>query len=162
MQAGNLEFAATDPATQFTAAIAQNAAAYLDLPLPQSISAGRTCRARLRSLAIVSTENTGWEVWLFTRSRTGAETIADTRFLGKYTFTAASAVRIAAAGLYYYYIDGIDLPYIVDDVLPSGVPDEDGQRKNLHMALVARESAKAADAAGAVTVRFVFEPTLGI
>lgn len=160
-QQGNVEIVTTDPATQLRAAIAQNAAAYLDLRLPESLAAGRTCRCRLKGISIVSVENTGWEIWLFRRSRSAAEAIADVQFVGYWTFAASTALRLAGAGLYYQYIDGLDVPYEVTDLTPAGLPDDDNQRRNLHLALVARESAKAADAAGAVQVQFVLEATLG-
>ena len=160
-QAGNVELVKTNAATQFRDAVAQNAASYLDLLLPETIAAGRTCRSRLKGISIVSTENTGWEVWLFSRKRTGAEVVTDSRFLGYWTFTAASAKRIAAAGLYYYYIDGLDIPYEADDALADGQPDDADQRRRLHIALIARESAKAAGDAGALQVTFVLESTLG-
>lgn len=169
MQAGNLEYVATDPSSQLRAAIAQNAAAYLDLALPQSISAGRTCRSILRNISIQSVENVGWEIWLFRRKRTAAEVITNVQFQGFWTFSAGSALRIAGAGLYYYYLDGLYVPYEVTDEItipqpgPSTatVPDNNGERKNLHFALVAREAGKSADDAGAVRVQFGLEPTLG-
>ena len=165
-QQGSVELVATDPLTQFRAAIAQNAAAYLDLTLPQGISAGRTCRSRLKGISIQSVENIGWEIWLFTKKRTGAEAIvpaaaAGSAFQGYWTFTASMALRIAGAGLYYYYVDGLDVPYEATDVLADGQPDDETQRKNLHIALVAREAGKSADDAGAVRVQFVLEGTLG-
>lgn len=161
MQAGNLEYVATDPSTQFIGSVAQDAAAYLDLLLPESVAAGRTCRSRLRGIVIQSVENLGWEVWLFRRQRTGAEGIADVHFAGFWSFAAADAVQIGGAGLYYYYIDGLDVPYEVTDVLPNGQPDENGQRRNLHMALIPRGAGKSAGAAGSVRVQFNLEPTLG-
>lgn len=160
-QLGQVERVTTDPATDFRGAIAQNAAAYLDLRLPESVAAGRTCRCRLKAINIVSEENVGWEIWLFDRRRTGTEAIGDIRFLGYWTFLAASAVRIAAAGRYYQYIDGLDVPYEATDVVADGTPDDDGQRRNLHFALIARESAKSAGDVGAVRIQFTVEPTLG-
>ena len=162
MQTGNVERVSTDPATQFRAAIAQNAAAYLDLALPESIAAGRTCRSLLRGMSIVSTENTGWEIWLFKRKTTGAELITASNFIGYWTFVAGGALRIAGAGLYYYYVDGLAVPYYADDLKNDGSGQVDNdQRRRLHMALVARESAKSANDAGAVQVNFVLEATLG-
>lgn len=168
-QTGNVEVVASDPATQFLAAISQNAAAYLDLLLPESISAGRTCRSVLRGISIQSVENTGWEIWLYTKKRTGAEAIGDVAFLGYWTFIASTALQIGATGLYYYYVDGLAVPYWVEDRIMElqgngqvvSVPDDNGQRRYLHMALVARESAKSANAAGAVRVQFILEPSLG-
>ena len=160
-QAGNIEYVATDPATQLRAAIAQNAAAYLDLQLPQSISAGRTCRCRIRNISIQSVENVGWEIWIFRRKRTGAEAIADSQFMGYWTFTANSAVRIAGAGLYYYFIPGLDIVYEATDQLADGQPDDEAQRQKLHIAVIAREAGKSADAAGEVRIQFDLEPTMG-
>lgn len=161
-QSGNVERVTTDPTTQLRAAILQDAAAYLDLQLPESIAAGRTCRSILRGISIVSVENTGWELWLFTKQTQGAEpNVAVSNFLGFWTFAAGTALRIGGAGLYYYYVDGLAVPYEVLDLLANGRPDEQGQRRNLHMALVARESAKSAGDAGGVKVQFVLEATLG-
>ena len=160
-QSGIVIRVSTDPSAQFRAAIAQNAAAYLDVALPEGLAAGRAAKCRLRSLLIASVENIGWEVWLFRRSRTGAEVIGDIQAVGFWTFTASMAVRIGGAGLYYQYVDGLDVPYEVTDVLATGAPDDAGQRRNLHMALVAREAGKSADDAGAVAVQMVLEPTLG-
>lgn len=162
MQNGNIEWAATDPATQFRDTLAQNAALYLDLLLPQSVTAGRTARSRIHMISIESVENLAWELWFFRRARTGAETIGDSQFQGKWTFATGDAVRIGGAGLYYYYIDGLDIPYEVTDVLPDGQPDDADQRRFLHMALINRSAAgKSAGDAGAIRVQVHLEPTLG-
>ena len=161
-QLGNLELVETNPLTQFTAAILVNAAAYLDLLLPQAISAGRTSRARLKTLSVISMENVGWEVWLFNKRTSGVEPTPDvSSFAGYWSFAAGDAVQIGATGLYYYYIDGLDVPYETLDLLPDGRPDENDARKYLHMALIARTTQKTASPTGLVKIRFGFEPTLG-
>lgn len=162
-QLGNLARISTDPMNDFRAAIAQNAAAYADILLPQEISAGRTGRSRLKSLQVVSVENVGWEVWLWTKQTLSAEPNLSipSNFAGFWTFTQAQGIRIGGAGLYYYYVDGLDVAYETLDLLPNGRPDENGQRKNLHLALVARSVGKSAGDPGAVQVNFELEGTLG-
>lgn len=159
-QLGNIELVASNPAVDFRAAIAQNAASYADLLLPEAVSAGRTARCRIKELEIQSVENVGWEVWFFSKQRTGAETIADVAFRGFWTFSASMAVRIAASGLYYYYIPSLDISYDNCDVLPTKDVAQN-LRRYLHVALVARESAKSAGDAGNVRVQVTMEPTLG-
>lgn len=161
MQIGNIEYVASDPASDFTAAIVQDAAAYADLLLPGSVSAGRTARARIKCLSIQSVENVAWEIWFFRKQRTGAEVITDVAFAGFWSFAAADAVQIGGAGLYYYYVDGLDIPYSNEDLLPNGRPDEDGQRKYLHLALIPRGAGKSAAAAGEIRIQVDLEPTLG-
>jgi hypothetical protein len=158
-QNGNFELVATSSVDDFRPAIAVNAAAYLDLALPESIAAGRTCRARLKTLAIISEDNVGWEVWLFNRKTLAAEpSVLGSTFAGFWGFAVGDAVRIGAAGLYYYYVDGLDIPYETLDLLANGAPDEN-LRRFLHMALVARTNAKVINTM--VKVRMNFEPTLG-
>lgn len=160
-QAGNRELVASSSENNFRAAIAQDAAAYLDLLLPESIAAGRTCRSLVKSMSVISEENCGWEIWLFNRKTTAAEpAVLGSTFIGRWTFAQGDAVRISGAGLYYYYIDGLDIPYETLDVkaAPPGGPD-DVLRKFLHMALIPRQLAKALNTM--VKVRFDLEPTLG-
>lgn len=154
-QSGTVEFVATDPATQLRGSLAQNAAAYLDLALPTSISAGHTCRSILRGISIESVENLAWELWLFRQATAGAEAIAASTFQGFWSFAAGDGKRIGAAGLYYYYIDGLAVPYETTDAA-------DAQRANLHMALVNRSAAaKTANDAGGIRIQFNLEATLG-
>lgn len=158
-QAGNRELVASSSENDFRAAIAQDAAAYLDLLLPESIAAGRTCRSLVKSMSVISEENCGWEIWLFNRKTTAAEpAVLGSTFIGRWTFVQGDAVRISGAGLYYYYIDGLDIPYETLDRAADGKPN-DTLRKFLHMALIPRQLAKALNTM--VKVRFDLEPTLG-
>lgn len=151
MQPGNIVRVTSVKATHFIGALATDAGEYADITLPEAIAAGRHCRARLRQIQVVSTENLAWEIWLL--SKTGGTTAdADTDpVLGIWSFVAADAKRVAGAGLYHYYIDGLDVAY--EDVDRAGT---------LHCCLVNRSvAAKSAGGAGALTVRFGLEMTLG-
>lgn len=163
-QAGTVELVETDPTTQLLAAIAQDAAVYLDLLLPESIAAGRTARSRIRGLSIISVDNVGWELWFFNKRTTAAApTPATSTFIGSWTFAAADAIRISGAGVYYYYIDGLDIPYEVLDTVANKdgvqVPDEADARRYLHLAVVARGAAKVLNAQ--MKLRVYLEGTLG-
>jgi len=166
MQVGQLTIARTNPNTQFILALAQNAADTVDMPgvpagqssadgyLDGSVAPG-SARMRIRSLTVISVENLAWEVWLWAKDTfaTGAGTFPTGQVfpLAKYSFQAGDAVRIAAAGLYYYNLNGIDLPY--EDADASG---------ELHLMLINRSAAsKTAGAGGAVQLQFACEPTLG-
>lgn len=165
MQAGQLISVRTNPATQFIGGLAQNAAATLNMAMAEGtedaglgyldagLAALPTVQARLRSIVIQSRQNLDWEVWLwhtdaFNASPTDPALNAPCGF---YSFTAASAKQIAAAGLYLYYVSGLDLFY------------EDLDRTSeLHLMLVNRNAvAKSADAAGAIGLQLNFEPTKG-
>jgi len=151
-QLGNLYVVTTDKDTHFTGAIAQNAVARENIPMPQAIAAGLRSRSRLKSITLLSDQNLDWEIWLFSRSTTPLPTDVDANpFIGRWRFDIGDGVQISAAGPYYYYIDGLDVPY--EDA------DEKGE---LHLGLVPRTAGgKSAGAAGEVSIRCVLEPSLG-
>lgn len=138
----------TDKDTEFTGALATNAVEYEDIALPSALSGiGGRARIRLSMISIIATENLDYELMLFSKD-THATSDPDTNsFLGNWRFVAATAVRIAGAGLYYYFISGLDVPYVDDDA--SG---------ELHVGLVNRSVAsKTAGAGGALSVSFTFD-----
>jgi hypothetical protein len=158
MQAGNLVRLASLKGTHFRDALVTNAVEYEDLQLGENIGAGRIGRCRLRSLAIVATENLDYEVWLL--GRTGGITAdPDTNpFRGFWSFVAGDAKRSAGAGLYHYYVDGLDVPY-EDDDRGAGAA---GTAAYLHVGLVNRSAAaKSAAGPGELSIRFLLEPTYG-
>lgn len=142
----------TDSLTQFRGTLAQNAGVDLDLemsgaatvPNPTALAGVHgDCRGNLKSLTVVSVENLAWELLLWEKSSHGTAVLGTVRFIGRWTFTATDAVRIAGAGDYFYYIDGLDVPLV----------DGDGTGK-LHLTLVNRSAAgKSAGDAGAIQIR---------
>lgn len=138
----------TDPDTAFTGAIVQNAVEYEDLALPSGLSGiGGRARVRLKMISVISKENLSWELMLFSKDTHATADPETDSFLGYWTFQSATAVRIAGAGLYYYFISGLDVPYWDDDA--SG---------ELHVGLINRSAAsKTAGANGEITVAFTFE-----
>lgn len=148
-QTGKTVVAKTVSTRDFTAALAQNAAIFLSLDV-KDLGVGLNVDSLVRSLQILSVENLSWELWLF-RSALQNPTDPDTNGALGYWAFGTTAVRIGGAGLYNYYIDGLGIPY----------RDLDRTSK-IHMALINRSVAsKTADAAGAVRLQLVLEPTLG-
>jgi hypothetical protein len=156
MQAGHLIRVRTDKDTHFLGAIAQDNGLHETLTVdPQGLAAGKHCRGRLKALRILSKENLAWEVWLFGNSLFDNADADLERFLGRWTFAAGDGIRATVGGgaddHYHYYIDGLDVG--IEDLDRAGA---------LYIRLVNRSvAAKSADAAGALVIEFVIEPTLG-
>ena len=69
-------------------------------------------------------------------------------FQSRWTFVTADGIRYAGTGQYYYYIDGLDIPYL----------DEDNSGE-LHLSLVNRSAgAKSAGSGGEVVVSITMQP----
>jgi hypothetical protein len=164
-QAGNIYIVATNSRADFTATLAQNAA----LTLRKSLGAGFGGRLRLRSVAIVSAQNLGWEVQLYRTSNAynipPGGTIDNINFAGKVVFVAADGVQIAAAGSYFYYIDGKDIQYhdldsVNAQLQPIATAPPVDLSPYLNLVLINRSATgKNADDAGAISIRLGFEAT---
>lgn len=143
----------TDADTDFTAALAQNAAIFASF---QSKAAGQCFW--VESIQVISVENLAWELWFFDRETTAipADPNAD-GFRGRWSFQAADGLQIAGAGTFHYNIQGLAIPVeCLDYNLHADKYPE------LHVALVNRSGAsKSADAAGAIVVQFGLCPGLG-
>jgi len=137
----------TDKDTDFIGALATNAVGYADLALPGALSGmGGRARCRLSMITIVATENLSYEVMLFSKAAHATADPDTDSFLGRWSWQAADAVRIAGAGLYYYSIFGLDVPYTDDD-----------STGKLHVGLLNRSVAsKTAGAGGALSIRLTF------
>lgn len=151
MQAGLITLVKTDKDVHFTGAIAQNAQANENIGrpyTPEALVAGLAARGRLRSIQISATENLAYEIRLY-RTDGFNNTDADlNKLCGWWAFSTGDATRVAAAGLYNYYVDGLDILYY----------DED-QTGEVHVGLVNRSVAsKTAGAGGEMTVVLGFEP----
>lgn len=153
MNVGSLIVVPSISASHFAATIAQDAGANADIPiLDQGLSAGRRCRAILRGISILSQQNLAWELWLFSKATYQTGVIDTDSFRGFWSFAAGDAKRIAGAGFYYYYVDGLYVPYEDDSAL--------GQ---LHATLVNRSvTGKLAQGAGGdIVVKFLLENAYG-
>lgn len=161
-QLGN-QFPARSLSTRdWTAAQADGAGVLVNLPLPAAIAADGLARARVRGLNIISVENVGWEVFLWGTRTSPADAIDSRKFIGSWRFDAADGKTYTglAAPLYHYHIDGLDLAYLDEDTMAQKLANTP-PGATLHVTLVPRGAGKSADAAGAVVVEFVLEPTLG-
>lgn len=143
----------------FSAALAQNAGINARVRLPEAIAAGRSCNAILRSIRVTSFDQLDWEFWIWRNKNfqvPGVDATAE-QFAGFWSFSVGSGdgKRIAGTGLYYYYIDGLGIPYT--DLDAHNAPSEGGF---LNVTLVNR-SAGAKTAAAWFGVEFVMEPSLG-
>ncbi len=166
MQAGQLILVRTNPATQLRGSLAQNAALTLDIPMVTTqadgdgyvtagLAAGRTVRGKLKAISIWSVENLLWEVWLWGRDTYNTPTVVSGGLapLGRWAFpNLTDGVRIAAAGAYFYYKEGLDVAY-----------EDMDSTSEVHLMLINRSAgAKSADDAGAIQLQLAFEPTYGI
>lgn len=168
MQPGKFAITRTDPATQFTGALAQNAGANLNLLLPSydaltqpkpygngtfngGTGSGGVAEARLTDVLITSVENLDWEVSLWGNDLFNGAAIAASMPFGRVSLPGSGAWRIAASGLYYYHVGNLRIPYADFD-----------RTGELHLQLVNRAaSAKTAGANGAIQISLVFENTQG-
>lgn len=158
MQAGNLYRVSSDPATQFTTALAGAGAAIEleDVQLPETLGAGRVARGRVRAIQIYSLDNLAWELWFFGKTA-GATGVIDTEHVrGSWSFAAGDGKQIAGAGFYFYYIDGLDIAY-EDEDRGGGAA---GVKAYLHLGLQNR-SGGAKTIGGNLKVRCLVEPTYG-
>ena len=114
----------------------------------------------VRGLQITSADNCAWEVWLWANALCQQAGHPDWEaFRGYWTFSAANGIRIAATGLYYYYIDGLGVYYEDDDAgLKANV--DAGAGAYLNCTLVNR-SAGAKTANAWFDLVWILEPTLG-
>lgn len=143
----------------FSATLVQNAGQNNRVRLPEAIAAGRSCASLIRSIRVTSFDQLDWEFW-FWRNKTfqvpGVDATNE-QFAGFWSFSVAAGdgKRIAGTGLYYYYIDGLAIPYT--DLDAHDAPAAGGF---LNVTLVNR-SAGAKTAGKWFMVEFVCEPTLG-
>lgn len=151
MQVGKITTATTVAASQFRAALAQNAGENLSLDV-NALGVGIRVDSIIRSIQIASAEDLQWELWFYGKNTYNAPTDPDlnTR-LGWYWF-GVNGRQLAAAGLYHFYVDGLYIPYRDLD-----------QTGKIHMTLINRSAgAKSAGAAGALRVQLGLEMALGV
>lgn len=148
----------TVSSVHFTGAIAAAGAAATEhlapsTTVPEGLAAGRTVRSRLKSIRILSVQLLPWEVQLFHRATGIGGSVIDTEsFVGTWSFPGSGNIgdgsRATSDTFYYYYIDGLDVPY--EDLDVTG---------KVHVRLVNRHAAtaKIAGADGAIAIELGFE-----
>src|ERR1019366_4209160 len=153
----------------FTASLAQNAGLGGRIKLTEALAAGRHARFQIQAISITSFDNLAWELWFWRNKlmQVGGTAGVGEDFAGFYSFLSTDGKQVAATGLWYYYKDGLNIPYWDTDAqgesaavpLPAGVtPASAGAFLNTQ---VVNRSA------GAKTVNAWFdlsvwaEPTLG-
>ena len=158
-QLGQIVSLTTDPAVDFVDAINDEAMDLESLRLDLSICGTPTARCRITGIAIVSTQNLDWRLWLWRKAAGVGGGIADDSFIGFWAFAASSAARIAGAGLYYYYIFGLDIPYTDEDAAADRDPANPSGR--FHLGLQPYSGGKNAGETGAVKITLFVDPTHG-
>jgi hypothetical protein len=150
----------------FTAALAQNAGLTARVKLPEGIGANGAGMSLIKGIQVSSFDQCDWEFWFWANSlfQTGD---AREAFRGYWSFTVAGGdgKRIGATGLYYYYVDGLEIFYEDDDGATragaQGIATSNQQQgAYLNVELVNR-SAGGKTAAAWFDVIFIMEPTLG-
>jgi hypothetical protein len=153
-QTGRYVVLRTNPATDFRGAIAKDAALFADFVAPPGVGEEPYL---VQSVEIISMENLAWELWFFNKAMASIPVVPGTDwFRGRWSFQASDAVRVGAAGVYHYSIDGLAIPSECSDY--DGHPNKYAQ---LHMALVNRSAAsKTADDPGALVVQLILNAGL--
>lgn len=172
-QVGSIIRVRTDKDSDFILGIAQNASDTANIADPGSL--GASCRSIIRGISILSDQNLAWELKFFNTNRfnTDAADLDQVPFIGGWGFQAADGTQIAATGPYYYYIDGLYIPYHCTDFdYPSAANGNKGHGKivngvatpqgQIHMMLINRSAtAKNAGATGEIVITLHMEPSLG-
>lgn len=156
-QLGQIISLTTNPETDFTDGIADEAQDLENLALDLSVCGTPTARCRITGITLVSVQNLDWRLWLWRKAAGAGAGIGVDSAIGFWAFTAASAARIGAMGLYYYYIFGLDIPYTDEDD-PNDRPSPSGR---FHLGLQPTSGAKLAGDAGMVKITLFVDPTHG-
>lgn len=144
-QLGRLHRVATNPATQFINALAQNAGEYLGLTIGEL---GILAKGRVVHVALRTVENKDWEIYFFATAANNTGLPSTNKYLGRCAFVVADGKQIAGAGLFLY-----------DKTCDVPIHDEGGASK-VHMVLVNRGTLTTAGA-DRIGVELHIDPTHG-
>lgn len=149
-QEGQLIVVTSVDSLNFTENIAENAAELEHFEIA-GIAKGLR-QGRVKSLIVWSSENNAWDIAFYRRRDPRSADPNEDAFLGVHVFTAASGLQVGAAGLYRYFVSGLDIR-LRDD-------EDTGQ---IHVELINRSAgAKVAYGLGGhFRVEIVIEPTMG-
>lgn len=156
MQAGLQTRISTNPATEFTEALAAgggpgSASAVVNLRVPN----GNKYQNMVRAITISSVQALEWELWWFlTAAGAAAADPSESTFAGRWQFDPQAGQQLNGAGPYEYVITGLEMFFEDLDSIndASAIPA-------MHLVLVNQDgtTAKLADAAGAVKVTVLLE-----
>ena len=150
-QAGILHIVRTDKLVHFTDALILGAVEHEDLRFPEAIAAGNHARSVIRTLMILARENLAYEVVFWRSDQHDDPDPALDSFIGVWPFIGADGLQIAGAGLFRYYVAGLQIPY--QDFDRTG---------ELHISIVNRSAAaKTAGAVGELEIELGVEDSLG-
>jgi hypothetical protein len=120
--------AVSNPATQFTEALAAASgtgtppfvasALYNLVGLPAQGSG----RWLIRAIEILTTENWGPEVNLFSSASGFTASVLTDKWIGRWGFTSAMGEQIGGSGLWRYYVDGLAVQYYDLDTIGTITP----------------------------------------
>lgn len=148
----------------FTGALAQNVGLNVRVPLKEDLGAGRVSRGRIKAILITSVDNLLWDFWFWGNQQFQIPGNAQLEaFLGQ--AVGGASKQIAATGLFYTAITGLDIYYEDDDagvtsVKPGSPEPAPAASCFLNVTLINR-SAGAKTNGGWFDVTFIIEPTLG-
>ena len=156
-----VQYEATVTKAIFAAAIAQNAGANYDVPIPGNIGAPYgEAACRINSIVVISEENLDWEIWLWSTSAHSSNRNLDS-WLGRWSFVAGDAVTETAdpSTSYRYFIPDLNVPYRDDDTQsPTNDSTVTGKVANgrIHMTLIPRGAAHVINKE--IVIKFFCEP----
>jgi len=140
----------SDKDTHFTTALAQNASESENLLLPTALDGvNGNARSIIRGITVISDQNLDWQLVFFNSDTFVNADIDLNTAIASYKFTASTdALQVGGSGSYYYFKDGLNLPYLDAD-----------NTGELHVLLVNRSATgKNAGATGEVVIKVHMEP----
>lgn len=145
-QLGRLTRIATNPATDFILAIAQNAGQYLGLTATQL---GILAKGRVARVVMATLDNKDWEIYFFSTAANNTGLPSTTKYLGRCAFVVADGKQIAGAGLFLY------------DKSCDIVIHDEGAASKIHMVLVNRSAVANTAGADRIGIELQIDPTHG-
>jgi hypothetical protein len=140
MQAGQVFPITTIDGVHFTDGLLSNVAELETLDLPGVIGAGGIGRCRIRGAILWANDNCDFEFQVYGKAIGPNDDPNLCSYCGRWTWVAADGVQNAGAGLYRYYIDGLDIAYEDQDSEGSGVPPLPVGLAKIHLLLVNRSA----------------------
>lgn len=167
MQAGNV-IKVRIPSASLAMALAHGGgAAQVEFALPESLAAGRHCRARVREIRLWSTTAIKFGLQFYSKStKLGGAVIDSETYLGEWSFTNSGipgdGTKATGDTFFYYYINGLDIAYQNEDgnVGPTAGLVATGNK--LYMRVVNWDAANDKAAAANLVIEIGLEPLQGI